>query len=138
MLTPRTISSLLLPILFLSIGCNTSSTPATVACRGTLLMNDKPLDVANRELGLGMVTLEFIPVEATGPTPQKYGATADKDGRFSFPGGVPPGKYKVAVRQWDPYPNADKLQGAFAEGKTPIVRTLDGSGSIAIDLAQPE
>jgi hypothetical protein len=116
-------------------GCGEPAGPAMVACEGTLLANGQPLEVANRELGLGMVQLEFIPVDST-PDAQTYAATADAAGKFSLPGGLTPGKYKVAVRQWDPYPETDKLQGAFAKERTPIVRDITGQeGKIEIDLA---
>jgi hypothetical protein len=119
-------------------GCAGPTGPVTVNCDGTLLKDGQPLEVANREIGVGQVTLEFIPVEATGPAPQTYGAQADAAGKFSLPGGVPPGKYKVAVRQWDPYPDNDKLQGAFAKEKTPLIREIDGKSPIQIELSKPE
>jgi hypothetical protein len=118
-------------------GCSSSTGPELVECRGTLLKDGQPLDVAQRDIGVGMVTLTFVPVEASGPAPQTFGANADAQGKFTIPGGMLPGKYKVAVRQWDPYPNVDKLNGAFAEEKTPLVRDVDGKSEINIDLAMP-
>lgn len=113
----------------------------TVACKGKLLKGGKPLEVAQRELGLGQVAIEFIPMpdpNAAGPpSTERFGTTVDAQGNFSRPGGIPPGQYKVAVRQWDPLPNNDKLNGAFAEDKTPLVRTIDGKADIVIDLDQP-
>ena len=50
--------------------------------------------------------------------------------------GVPPGKYRIAVQQFDPYPTTDKLDGKFAPGKTTIVREVNGS-TLDIDLAKP-
>jgi len=99
-------------------------------------MNGQPLQVAQREIGVGQVAIEFIPAEPAGPAPQTYGAQADAAGKFSLPGGIPPGKYKIAVHQWDPYPNVDKLQGAFSKEKTPLVREIDGKSPIDIELNQ--
>lgn len=119
-------------------GCGGPTGPVTVDCEGTLLKDGQPLAVDKREIGVGQVTLEFIPVDATGPAPQTYGAQADAAGKFSLPGGIPPGKYKVAVRQWDPYPDNDRLQGAFAQEKTPLIREIDGKSPIQIELSKPE
>lgn len=127
----------LLFICLLLTACNGTAGPATVSCSGTLLKGGQPLEVANREIGVGMVSLEFIPVETAVPTTERYGAKADKEGKFSLPGGLPPGKYKITVRQWDPFPGTDKLQGAFADEKTPIVRTIDGKSPVEIELNQP-
>jgi len=114
----------------------------TVDCKGKLLKGGKPLEVAQRELGLGQVAIEFIPLpapDAAGApaSTERFGTTVDAQGNFSRPGGIPPGQYKVAVRQWDPLPNVDKLNGAFAEDKTPLLRTIDGKSEIVIDLDQP-
>ena len=126
----------LLLLLCAFAGCGDPSRPQTVACEGTLLMNGQPLQVAQREIGVGQVAIEFIPAEPAGPAPQTYGAQADAAGKFSLPGGIPPGKYKIAVHQWDPYPNVDKLQGAFSKEKTPLVREIDGKSPIDIELNQ--
>lgn len=118
------------------VGCQQSTGPVTVPLQGSLLMNGQPLEVKGRDIGLGQVALEFIPVDDTSPTPQVFGVKADAAGKFSFAGGIKPGKYKVAVYQWDPYPNVDKLQGAYAKEKTPIIREVDGKSPIDIDLAK--
>lgn len=115
-------------------GCGGPKGPVTVSCEGTLLKNGQPLQVAQREIGVGQVTLEFIPVDDTGPAPQPYGAHVDAAGKFSMPGGIPPGKYKVVVRQWDPFDTVDRLQGAYAKDKTPLVFDIDGKSPINIDL----
>lgn len=129
--------ALLLVCLFFT-ACTTSSGPATVACSGTLLKDGQPLVVAQEEIGVGMVSLEFIPIETTTPTTERYGVKVSKDGTFSHPDGIPPGKYKISVRQWDPYPNVDKLQGAFADDKSPLIRTIDGKSPIEIELSKPQ
>ena len=52
-------------------------------------------------------------------------------------GGLPPGKYRIAVRQWDPYPDTDKLGGKFDAQNSPIVREITGEEDIVIDLSKP-
>ena len=117
-------------------GCQQNSGPVTVPLQGSLLMNGQPLEVKGREIGLGQVALEFIPADDTGPAPQVFGVKADTAGKFAFAGGIKPGKYKVAVYQWDPYPNVDRLQGAYSKERTTIVREVDGKSPIDIDLAK--
>jgi hypothetical protein len=127
----------LVAILALTLaGCQQNSGPVTVPLQGSLLMNGAPLEVKGREIGLGQVALEFIPADDTGPAPQTYGVQAGVDGKFTFAGGIKPGKYKVAVYQWDPYPMVDKLQGAYSKERTTIVRDVDGKTPIDIDLAK--
>lgn len=123
-------------VAFAFAGCQQNTGPVTVPLQGSLLMNGQPLEVKGREIGLGQVALDFIPVDDTGPAPQTFGVQAGIDGKFSFPGGIKPGKYKVAVYQWDPYPMVDKLQGAYSKERTPIVREVDGKSPIDIDLAK--
>lgn len=91
------------------------------------------MQVAGRDIGVGMVQLEFVPAEGN-PATETYGAVVDAEGKFDMPGGMPPGKYKVAVRQWDPYPQTDKLGGKFSATATPIVRDVTGDQPIEIDL----
>jgi hypothetical protein len=130
-------AAFLVTLLVLTVaGCQQSSGPVTVPLQGSLLMNGQPLEVQGREIGVGQVKLEFIPLDDAGPAPQPYGVTADAAGKFSFVGGIKPGKYKVAVYQWDPYPMVDKLQGAFSAERTPIVREVDGKTPIDIDLGK--
>jgi hypothetical protein len=89
-----------------------------------------------------MVRVEFVALDHSGKetgTPPE-GTIADDEGHFDLPGpdgtGLPPGKYRIGVRQWDPYPNLDQLKGRFDAKTSPIVRDVTGD-EIIIDLAQP-
>lgn len=42
------------------------------------------------------------------------------------------------VRQWDPYPQNDKLGGEFSEANSRIVREIGGGEDISIDVSRPE
>ena len=67
---------------------------------------------------------------------------ADENGAFKMAGrlgnGLPPGKYRIAVRQWDPFPQTDRLGGKFGEKSTRIVREVTGKEEIVIDVSKPE
>jgi hypothetical protein len=50
----------------------------------------------------------------------------------------PAGKYRVAVRQWEPSPTTDKLGGQFDEQRTKItVEITDPPKDLEIDLDKP-
>ena len=129
------LSALILVVLTLlsCLGCGGETGPKLVKAHGTVTKGGEVLQVAGRDIGVGMVQLEFIPAEGN-PATETYGAVVDAEGKFDMPGGMPPGKYKVAVRQWDPYPQTDKLGGKFAATATPIVRDVTGDQPIEIDL----
>ena len=74
-----------------------------------------------------MVTLHFIPLGADDrPSGEYESAQADEDGAFRVLGptgeGLPPGRYRIAVYQWDPYPDTDRLEGRFDDEHSQIVR----------------
>jgi hypothetical protein len=126
-------------------GCR--SGPKKHVVSGTVLKGGKPLTV--RPL-LGRVRVVFDPQDAE--VKGKMGlvdAVVKPDGAFTVPGpdnrGLPAGKYKVYVYQYDPFPpppggeqQADILKGAFAEGKSPLaVEVAPGSTELNIDLDKP-
>lgn len=123
-----------LQLLLALAGCQSSDgLPATVSARGTLLTKaGEPLQVAGRDVGTGMVTLTFIPVAAPAEGSQTYATTADAQGGFELPGGLPAGNYRVAVRQWEPYPATDKLRGKYDEQNTPLQVEVTGQGPLKI------
>jgi hypothetical protein len=113
-----------------------------VPVRGRVTDAGKPLHVAGRDVGIGMVVVQFYPVGEDGKAPSLAAeAQVAADGTFDAPGrdgrGLPPGKYLVAVRQWDPFPGVDKLGGRFDETRSKIVRQIDG-GEIVVDVSKPE
>ena len=113
-----------------------------VPAKGRVTDGGQPIRVENEGSSLSGVQLQFFRI---GPNGQQAAepevAYADADGYFEVvsPGqqGIPRGTYRVAVRQWDPYPRIDKLQGRFDERNTPIVREITGQ-EILIDLSKPK
>jgi hypothetical protein len=120
-----------------SSGCDKPVTvPNAVPVQGELLQAGQPLQVTGREIGTGMVQLTFVAVTPAADS-QPFSATVDEQGKFDLPGGMPPGKYRVVVRQWEPYPQTDKLGGRYDEENTPLVVDVDGKTLLKIDLTTP-
>lgn len=107
-------------ILFLT-GCEQSDPVIT----GTVTNDGQALQVSDN----GDIQIEFVQ-DGTG---QSYLASVQKDGTYELQ--APPGDYRVAVKQLDPYPNVDKLKGKFSQQETPIKKTLAGSETIDIELS---
>lgn len=122
-------------------GCGKGG-PTTYRVTGRLVNNGQPVTVPATEAALGSVQIRFLLLAEDGTADgYSFDAPTDAEGAFSVQGatgrGIPPGKYRIAVYQYDPYP-IDKLRGAFAEEKTPIVREITGSTDLGtIDLAKP-
>ena len=129
-------SALLCPI---SAGCGGGAEEA-VPAKGRLLDAGKPLEVRGMEAFAGMVQVEFYRIGPDGQVSDvPETAVADRDGYFDIGArGLAPGKYRIAVRQWDPYPDVDKLGGKFDAKNSPIVREITGEEDILIDLSKPE
>jgi hypothetical protein len=109
-------------------GCGSGPVKVT----GTVLRDGKPIPVSKT----GVVQVTLIPDVAPGEAYTTFVGRCDETGKFEILD-VKPGKYKVAVEQFDPTPQTDKLGGAFAAGKTPIARDIDGKKPLEIDLAHP-
>lgn len=110
--------------------------PSLVQVKGRVTRNGAPLVVSDR----GRVTVVFHPVnEESSSSGVSYSAIAKPDGTFEVTGkdgsGIPPGSYRIAVIQFDPYPRKDLLKGAFGAGKSPIIR--EASPVMEIDLDKP-
>lgn len=122
------------------VGCGKSG-PKTVRVTGRILLNGQPLAVTPTEAQLGAVQLRFIELGADGaPSGPSYSANAKPDGSFNVLGiggrGLPPGNYRIAVYQYDPYPE-DKLGGRFSDERSKIVRRIEADTDLgAIDLAE--
>lgn len=114
----------------------------SVPVRGKLTNGGQPLAVKGRELGLGYVELHFYRMSDDGTIDKDPAdAAVEESGEFTVRGrdgrGLPPGKYKITVRQLDPAPDNDKLGGRFNLQNTPLVREVTDE-EIVIDLARPE
>ncbi len=119
--------------------CGTSG-PKKYQVTGRVTRGGKPLEV-NAMTGKLVVT--FVPIvenskELVDPNHAVIEATT---GKFKVPGtdgkGIAGGKYRVCISQYDPFPTTDKLQGKFAEGKSPIIREIKGDEDIEIDIDKP-
>lgn len=124
----------------LLLGCS-KPRDNSIPVRGRVTNAGTPLSVAGREARIGMVQVKFLRVNDDGSTdPEPWTATVDEQGKFEVPGkdgfGLPPGKYKIAVFQYDPHPT-DKLGGKFNEKNTKIVRPVEDGKDIEIDLSKP-
>jgi hypothetical protein len=115
-----------------------------VVVQGRLTSAGQPLTVKGREIGLGFVEVRFCKCQGEGKpiaANDTFPTQADASGNFKVLGrfgrGIPPGKYRIAVRQWDPYPQSDTLGGKFDDQHSPILREVAGSESMEIDLSKP-
>jgi hypothetical protein len=115
-----------------------------VGVHGRLTKAGQPLVVQGMDGGEGMIRITFSKYEGEGKAvaaSDTYSAMVDANGNFKFPGrfgnGIPPGKYRVSVRQWEPFPAKDLLEGKFDEQHSPLFREVTGKESLEIDLSKP-
>jgi hypothetical protein len=105
---------------------------------GKITNGGEPLQVSDK----GHIVVTFSKEVADAAQGDGFGADLQPDGTFRVVGktggGIPPGKYRISVQQFDPYPTTDKLKGKFAPGKSPIVRDITGTTTLNIDLSKPE
>jgi hypothetical protein len=120
----------LVVILFISAGCNRRR---TVTVTGRIVRGGQP--IALSPTGYIQVTLR-PDVSADEQFTDSIGR-CDKDGSFKILE-VPPGKYRVAIQQFDPTPQTDKLNWVYAPDSTKIIREIDGKAPLTVDLAKPE
>jgi hypothetical protein len=123
------------------VGCQGTPSDGSVSVTGKLTSGGQPLVVQSSATGEGWVELRFYPQDASGNINDVYHQVmVSQTGEFKVPGpsnrGLPPGKYRVVVRQWDPYPVVDKLQGKFDETNSKIVQEVVGPTTIDLDLAK--
>ena len=107
--------------------------------QGTLSMNGAELKTSGSNTD-GWVELRFLPLDAQGNSNGTFHQTqVGTKGHFQVLGpsnkGLPPGKYRIAVFQFDPYPT-DKLGGRFDEANSPITREITGPTKLELDLAK--
>src|SRR5215475_9803405 len=101
-------------LLLFTTACSPANTDQSVEVTGRVTRAGQPLHVNGREIGTGMVQIGFWAIAADGKqSTQPWEAVVAADGRFRLHGrdghGIPPGKYRISIRQWDPYPGTDKL-----------------------------
>jgi hypothetical protein len=127
-------------LLVLAAGCGGTVVEGPVATlKGKITKGGQPLPV-NTSMG-NYAYVEVMLMPAGGGAP--YIVRAEADGSFAVEtaDGKPPpaGKYRVAVRQWEPYPQTDRLGGKFDERNTPItIEVTDPPKDLNIDLDKPQ
>ena len=143
-------------------GCSSGPKEGPVVLvNGKLTNNGVPLEVkkATGPSPGGGVDIVFSEYTEGGkrPDPSRvFTASVDADGSFKLPGrfgrGIPIGKYRIGVHQWEPVERkpgvmapkgsspkgVDLLKGKFEDNTSPIVRELaEKDRTIEIDLAKP-
>jgi hypothetical protein len=119
-------------------GCGAGEPRVTVT--GRVTAGGKPLTFGPE----GRVEVYFTPVDAPPGdlATTSVTATADADGRYRLAGpegkGVRPGRYRVRVRLFDPYPLRDRLARRFPE-PSPLVceAVADRTFDVEIDDLPP-
>jgi hypothetical protein len=113
-----------------------------VKVRGRLLENGRPLVVSTASLPPGDKGIEvaFYPLHDGGLPGDPFPAVVSPgDGTFHVPGpkgrGIPPGRYRVAIRVGLPG-RGDHFKDAFSAENSPVVREVDGTKDVVIDVAK--
>ncbi len=133
-----------LGMISLVVGCGGGSGEQLVQVHGTLTNAGQPLEVEGRDVGLGIVRVDFYEIDENGvqTTDPQPGLLAPDRKSYTVPGrsgnGLPVGKYRIVVRQWDPFPDFDRLEGRFDEQNSPIIREITEDTEINIDVSRPE
>jgi len=125
----------------MAVGCGQGGGEGLIQVKGKLTNGGQPLQVKRQDIGLGLVQLEFYRLEENGrQSTDPESARVDSQGNFTVPGhtgkGIAPGKYRIAVRQWDPYPSFDRLGGKFDAQHSPIIREIRGPEELSLDVAK--
>lgn len=122
-------------------GCSGTGGPK-IRLQGKVHNNGQPLTVANPMTGRIQVT--FYREEGTkSALVDPIEAKVDPEtGTFTVEGhdgrGIAPGKYRIAVYWYDPFPSEDKLKGAFSQENTQIVREITPeTREIDINVGKP-
>lgn len=115
-------------------GCTSGyKPPEGVTVTGVILLDGKPLEVPNRQAGLGNVEVILVPQgELATAGAEPFSDLAKEDGSFNIAGpgdGIKPGKYKLVVHQQDKGYGSDMLQGEFSETNSPIEVEVPASKS---------
>lgn len=115
-----------------------SSGPPPVKVSGKVVYNGQPL---KNTQGIGIV---FHPVVEAGKKTDTYNVQQPigEDGSFTVPGGIPPGKYKIEVRQMimpdkPGFAESQKISEMFAKDKTQMIWDITADSTLTFDLAKP-
>lgn len=113
----------------------------TVLLQGKVVKSGEPLKVNSAQLGdYARVEAIFVPQDNSHPG---YAVKVEPDGSFRLAtesgNPLPSGKYRVAVRQWEPYPQNDLLQGKFDQKNSPVMIDIaaDTTDLGTIDIDKP-
>lgn len=120
----------------LLVGCGSAPEKHTTV-NGRVHKSGTALQVVNFDNGSGYVEVAFHPMDADGKPGERIESTnADVEGNFGTPPpGLKPGKYLVAVYQFDPYPDVDKLNGKFSPQNSPITIVIpEGQAEVQLDI----
>ncbi|GAA4427510.1 hypothetical protein [Bremerella cremea] len=126
-------------------GCGSGGNQVKVS--GQVVENGQPIPVPNYEEGVNNVALVFVPLDESGEMKDEaaHGANASEDGKFTVTGnmgnGIPPGKYRVAVRMTsmskDGMASDDAWKGKYGPTSSPFVFDISSSTKdLKIDLAE--
>jgi hypothetical protein len=124
-------------------GCGGGAKDDSVPVRGKVTNAGVPLKVNRPDVMQGYVEVHFYRINEDGSiNTDPADAAVEPSGDFTVRGrdghGLPPGKYKITVRQLDPAPHTDKLQGRFDLKNSKIVRDVSPDQEIVIDVSRPE
>ena len=116
-------------------GCGDSG-PPRAKIKGEVTNDGEPLKVKPM---VGKVQVTFFPLSEKGEiTGDPQEAAIQPSGEFTVHGtegkGILPGKYKIAVRQWDEFPNKDVLEGKADKDHTTIIRDIKDGDEVIIDV----
>jgi hypothetical protein len=103
--------------------------------RVRIVKSGEPLQLTEDE----RISVAFFPAEASGTTFDAYLTQRKEDGTLQVIGkdgkGMPLGKYRVSLEHFKQ--EKDLFKGAYSGSKSPIVREVNGSDEIVIDLDNP-
>ena len=101
-----------------------------VKVEGKLSQGGMPIELKKS----AVIQIIFYPDSADEKNVTSFPADFDRESfTYKIPA-VPVGKYKVSVVLLDPYPNNDKLKGAYSSKKTPLSCNLQGNTVFDIDI----
>jgi hypothetical protein len=120
----------LLAAALVACGCRKVS---NVTVTGSVVRNGQPLPLSKT----GIVQITLMPDVPEDQPYTNFLGEADKTGKFEIPD-VPPGKYKIGIEHLDPSPQTDKLGGAFRTENPKVIRDIDGTAPLTLDLSKPD